>query len=109
MIAVNTAWLWVVAVTSPVQALGLSQLFGDKGSASASTDMILCTVRHSVKYATVYDTVLVNKVSALYHVGILDVRYLHCPLTIYLMHSVIQPRHHLKVAPESNAPPKWRL
>ena len=76
MIAVNTAWLWVVAVTSPVQALGLSQLFGDKGSASASTDMILCTVRHSVKYATVYDTVLVNKVSALYHIGILDMRCL---------------------------------
>ena len=81
MIAVNTAWLWVVAVTSPVRGLGLSQLFGDKGSASASTDMILCTVRHSVKYATVYDTVLVNKVSALYHVGILDMR---C-LSVYLL------------------------
>ena len=109
MIAVNTAWLWVVAVTSPVQALGLSQLFGDKGSASASTDMILCTVRHSVKYATVYDTVLVNKVSALYHIGILEMRYLSIYYLNYLMHSVIQPHLHLKVDPESNAPPKWRL
>ena len=82
MIAVNTAWLWVVAVSSPVRGLGLSQLFGDKGSASSSNDMILCTVRHSVKYATVYDTVLVNKVSALYHVPRSDMRYLHYLFTI---------------------------
>ena len=109
MIAVNTAWLWVVAVSSPVRGLGLSQLFGDKGSASSSNDMILCTVRHSVKYATVYDTVLVNKVSALYHVPRLDMRYLHYLFTIYPMHSVIQPHLHLKVAQEGNAPPKWRL
>ena len=109
MIAVNTAWLWVVAVSSPVRGLGLSQLFGDKGSASSSNDMILCTVRHSVKYATVYDTVLVNKVSALYHVPRLDMRYLHYLFTIYPMHSVIQPHLHLKVAQESNAPPEWRL
>ena len=109
MIAVNTAWLWVVAVSSPVRGLGLSQLFGDKGSASSSNDMILCTVRHSVKYATVYDTVLVNKVIALYHVPRLDMRYLHYLFTIYPMHSVIQPHLHLKVAQESNAPPKWRL
>ena len=42
----------------------LNSLFGDKGSgASGSKDnMILCTVRHSVHYARVYDTVLVNKV-----------------------------------------------
>ena len=109
MIAVNTAWLWVVAVSSPVRGLGLSQLFGDKGSASSSNDMILCTVRHSVKYATVYDTVLVNKVSALYHVPRLDMRYLHYLFTIYPTHSVSQPHLHLKVAQESNAPPKWRL
>ena len=80
MIAVNTAWLWVVAVSSPVRGLGLSQLFGDKGSASSSNDMILCTVRHSVKYATVYDTVLVNKVSAYSHIrheiSILSIIYL---------------------------------
>ena len=44
---------------------GLNSLFGDKtsgGSSASSTNMILCTVRHAVHYARVYDTVLVNKV-----------------------------------------------
>ena len=43
---------------------GLSSLFGDKGSdgSDSKNNMILCTVRHSVHYARVYDTVLVNKV-----------------------------------------------
>ena len=43
----------------------LNSLFGDKGSSDSSAsqnNMILCTVRHSVHYARVYDTVLVNKV-----------------------------------------------
>ena len=52
--------------------LGLSQLLGGlKGSSSSTTtgtaaagsnNMILCTIRHSVHYATVYDTVLIDKV-----------------------------------------------
>ena len=41
---------------------GLNSLFGDKGSKDSNNNMILCTVRHSVHYSRVYDTVLVNKV-----------------------------------------------
>lgn len=58
--------LLLLCLTSLSHGLGsLNSLFGDKGSSDSSAsnnNMILCTVRHSVHYARVYDTVLVNKV-----------------------------------------------
>ena len=56
-------------LATPSLALGLGKLLGLKPSSSGSSNnnnnMILCTIRHSIHYATVYDTVLVDKVLVL--------------------------------------------
>ena len=61
----------VIFIFYTCHGLGLGQLLGGlKGSSSSTTtgtaagsnNMILCTIRHSVHYATVYDTVLIDKV-----------------------------------------------
>jgi len=53
----------VLNILGQVHGLGLGQLLGGLkgGSSSGANDMILCTVRHNVHYATIYDSVLVNK------------------------------------------------
>ena len=59
----------VLNILGEAHGLGLGQLLGglkDSSSKPGANDMILCTVRHNVHYATIYDSVLVNKVEIKY-------------------------------------------
>ena len=60
----------LLLLVTQISGLGLSQLLGglkpsNSGSntGASNPNMILCTVRHAVHYAQVYDTVLVDKVN----------------------------------------------
>ena len=68
-------FIFLLILVTNINGLGLSQLLsGLKPSNSASnsateSNMILCTVRHAVHYAQVYDTVLVDKVKINYQIN----------------------------------------